>query len=1010
MALRVSDEEYENANPDINPGQADYDQKFNNLNKAESDGNSTDNTKDNNSDSSAQKIKDGENNPDGDWKNNYSKEKSKNGKDGKSNSTPGSDQTFRGMLKKKGPLTAIILTIGGGGVGLAGLLSPGLLIVHMKEIMVDKFNTQLASMEIRTTKVLSKKLGKNLTSGVCTSVVSIKCKYSSMSNKQIAKLKNAGIEVETNGEKTILGRNKVSGVKFNNDPIDPDQMAKELRKNPALRAAVKKGFNPKWAGFWDKIGNKALFTMQITKKGITFKKGSDAEKLAEVQDIAKKGSPEVSITKTSPPERSKYTTDEDYNKAKADYDAAIKKSANAGIDTIEETAEKAAKTGTKSVGGALKKAGTAALETTGNFLKVTGPADIACSVYGMVRSLGFLAKVVRAVQLARYAMMFFNIADQIKGGASPNSEDVAYLGTLLVADAASTIATNGGIKQMGKTAVESFGYQYAAYGKKDAGPMSNTAMQFLAGGGLTGQLINITSSINSILGGSPKTACAVLNNTAVQVGSAAAGIALLIAGGPVTITAKTAINAAVQIAFGVALTVLPALLADLVAGVVVDKTTVGENVGDAITSGAGNALGTVAKTGGNGPLSPDQAAAYQNTTNEVLAMYAEEDRVTHSPFDISNRNTFLGSILFKSTPLIAKMSSPTGMLTSVASLVSGSLSSIMPTTHAADSNEYTTCADADYKEYGIAADPFCNIVYGIPPNKLNMDPNTVADNMAGEIDIDASTGEVTPKDKYKQYLDECVNRTDPIGFNGENSTGSDGSACKISDGNATFPKIVSYSLFQIDQRVDSGMSGDDSDLENGSVGATTSESSDATGLDPTEVPDGSAAQPPNTEKRNKGWVFKAGQDYSQYSCADESTEKRVVKNHKGTTIRTCDTALGEVASVISQRVVNMVAAAKKDGVILQGGGFRTYEEQVQKRKDNHCPDIYKSPSNACSPAAAIPGTSAHESGLAVDFTIKDTGTSIKGGGVENKWLLTNGSKFGFYNLPSESWHFSMSGS
>ncbi len=62
------------------------------------------------------------------------------------------------MLRKKGPLATIIALLFGGGIGFSALFSPGLLIVQMKEVMVDKFNTQLASMDVRTEKIITKKI------------------------------------------------------------------------------------------------------------------------------------------------------------------------------------------------------------------------------------------------------------------------------------------------------------------------------------------------------------------------------------------------------------------------------------------------------------------------------------------------------------------------------------------------------------------------------------------------------------------------------------------------------------------------------------------------------------------------------------------------------------------------------------------------------------------------------------------------------------------------------------
>jgi LAS superfamily LD-carboxypeptidase LdcB len=51
-----------------------------------------------------------------------------------------------------------------------------------------------------------------------------------------------------------------------------------------------------------------------------------------------------------------------------------------------------------------------------------------------------------------------------------------------------------------------------------------------------------------------------------------------------------------------------------------------------------------------------------------------------------------------------------------------------------------------------------------------------------------------------------------------------------------------------------------------------------------------------------------------------------------------------------------------------------------------------------------PGQSQHEVGLAIDFnSCSSRGTACFG------WLAGNASRFGFYNLPSEPWHWSING-
>ena len=105
--------------------------------------------------------------------------------------------------------------------------------------------------------------------------------------------------------------------------------------------------------------------------------------------------------------------------------------------------------------------------------------------------------------------------------------------------------------------------------------------------------------------------------------------------------------------------------------------------------------------------------------------------------------------------------------------------------------------------------------------------------------------------------------------------------------------------------------------------------------------------------------------------------------------------------------------AKNDNLNISGGGFRTRKRQEELRNNNcRCNNnldcIYKTPARQCTPETAIPGRSRHESGLAIDFTCD--GQTIRA--RDNKcflWLKDNASKYGFFNLPSEPWHWSVDG-
>jgi hypothetical protein len=118
-----------------------------------------------------------------------------------------------------------------------------------------------------------------------------------------------------------------------------------------------------------------------------------------------------------------------------------------------------------------------------------------------------------------------------------------------------------------------------------------------------------------------------------------------------------------------------------------------------------------------------------------------------------------------------------------------------------------------------------------------------------------------------------------------------------------------------------------------------------------------------------------------------------------------------VASSIAGPLESMLAAASSAGISLSGTGYRDSSAQIQLRMQ-HCGTsqyaIYQMPADACSPPTARPGASKHEQGLAIDFSWNGSIINSRNNAAF-QWLAANAGGFGFANLPSEPWHWSMGG-
>jgi LAS superfamily LD-carboxypeptidase LdcB len=106
---------------------------------------------------------------------------------------------------------------------------------------------------------------------------------------------------------------------------------------------------------------------------------------------------------------------------------------------------------------------------------------------------------------------------------------------------------------------------------------------------------------------------------------------------------------------------------------------------------------------------------------------------------------------------------------------------------------------------------------------------------------------------------------------------------------------------------------------------------------------------------------------------------------------------------VANDVGRMIRDARSDGVTLSGYGFRSPQRTAELRIINGCPDVYESSPSRCRIPTARPGESMHERGLAIDFS------SCWRGSACFVWLSNNAGRYGFVNLPSESWHWSVNG-
>ncbi len=115
--------------------------------------------------------------------------------------------------------------------------------------------------------------------------------------------------------------------------------------------------------------------------------------------------------------------------------------------------------------------------------------------------------------------------------------------------------------------------------------------------------------------------------------------------------------------------------------------------------------------------------------------------------------------------------------------------------------------------------------------------------------------------------------------------------------------------------------------------------------------------------------------------------------------------------LIEESLGALLDAMEERGFVMGGGGYRSIESQIRLRRANCGTSnyaVWNMPASRCRPPTARPGLSQHELGLAIDFTYNGRVLRSRRTDVF-RTLAELAPKYGFYNLPSEPWHWSTTG-
>ncbi|HEY5695376.1 MAG TPA: hypothetical protein VIQ80_00925 [Candidatus Saccharimonadales bacterium] len=784
-----------------------------------------------------------------DWKTDVSEKGSTNKKQ---------PTTIWAQIKKRGPLGAIIGLVGGGGIIGGGFLSPAGLIIHLKEIFVNKLDTMSPVMGERSDIVMGKRMfGTNLT---CK--IKVRCRFSGLTSRQMDRLRIQGAEIlDKDGKpitKNALGR--YTGGKTlvmpDGSKIEASAYKKSLRSNSALRDISRSVFAPRYMSWNDSISK----DIRAKKRLVTNPEWGNAEDEKDTRkNVLKAVAGEGFTAQTQDVPASEKPPTTDPNTGKPVQNPPVDLAAEAGdmaatINDQAATLTTAAQNGDPIPTIPSDPAGAASLPETpikGNALKsIVGffnPADILvglCNTYKLTKTIVFAARALVVVNAMRFASQFFSSADKLKAGEGTSNDAEAPAKILERTD------------QYGDSFGDSVSYQYTEYGSVPDKPIAFS----LAGNGVVLILTAIVSWINSHLGKTlVNDGCKVLTNPFVQ--GALALSSFIPGGGQIVgviskvgvkaaeVTAKELITNMVKkmaeaaikkasdaftkdalksaaktvgkeflklaaTAGGIFLAsylteryAIP-FLARIISNTSINADMDGVAAVDTIFGGFQATNNAASQEGGEVALSQQQAASFYTFANESTATYVADMRAQSNPFDVNNPYSMSNNLAASFYTFASKIKS-----SSLLALPGAIFSAFNPAKLFSGSTVFADsqvgCPEDTYlNDHHLASTPACGPKTGVVDVNFlqTADPDTdVTTWMLDNKQID-NDGNAIPDSDFAKYQTECLTDSPIIDPDLAGDSPALPETCYDTQLNETTERKM-FSMYIIDNRVTNAMDG-----------------------------------------------------------------------------------------------------------------------------------------------------------------------------------------------------------
>lgn len=200
------------------------------------------------------------------------------------------------------------------------------------------------------------------------------------------------------------------------------------------------------------------------------------------------------------------------------------------------------------------------------------------------------------------------------------------------------------------------------------------------------------------------------------------------------------------------------------------KTISGIPAGEFLVEGAINVGNKLAKMSGGTVGDEEAVLTYMNLNNEIIALDAKADRLNRSPFDITSKNTFLGSIVYNfGISMGHTWSSGFSKSMAFTNVASKSIASIFPTTRADNVSGYLSkFGDCEsLSTIGAVGTPQCAETIVFDTSTLNDPYNNpeFLDYVERNTTVDSSGNYTIKKDSHLAgFIEYSVKRNTPNGL------------------------------------------------------------------------------------------------------------------------------------------------------------------------------------------------------------------------------------------------------